>query len=68
VWERRHGHWAGNRGIARGLAHPRPDGHRRARGADAFRQPDYRRLAPGTLAHVRINARLTKLIGIDRLT
>jgi hypothetical protein len=30
-----------------------------------IRPADYRRLAPGTLAHVRINARLNKLIDID---
>ena len=30
------------------------------------RAADYRRLAPGTLARVRINARLNKLIDIDR--
>jgi hypothetical protein len=29
------------------------------------RPGDYRQLAPGTLAHVRINARLNKLIGIE---
>jgi hypothetical protein len=29
------------------------------------RAPGYRRLTPGTLAHVRINARLNKLIGIE---
>jgi hypothetical protein len=29
------------------------------------RGPDYQRLAPGTLAHVRINARLNKLIDIE---
>ncbi len=29
------------------------------------RPADYRRLAPGTLAHVRINARLNKLIDIE---
>jgi hypothetical protein len=29
------------------------------------RSGDYRRLPPGTLAHVRINARLNKLIGIE---
>jgi hypothetical protein len=29
------------------------------------RAPDYHRLSPGTLAHVRINARLNKLMGIE---
>jgi hypothetical protein len=29
------------------------------------RPAEYRRLAPGTLAHVRINARLNKLIDIE---
>ena len=31
------------------------------------RAADYRRLAPGTLAHVRINPRLNKLIGIEAI-
>ena len=31
------------------------------------RPADYRRLAPGTLAHVRINARLNKLIDIEAI-
>ena len=40
------------------------DGFRPRAWAFEVRPPDYRRLPPGTLAHVRLNARLNKLIDI----